>query len=542
VTAVEHVDVLIVGAGLSGIGAAHHIQSAFPHRTYTILEGRDAIGGTWDLFRYPGVRSDSDMHTLGYRFRPWTAAKAIADGPSILDYVRRTATEAGIDRHIRFGHRVTGAQWSTVDSQWAVDAVHDGRPVRLTARLLYVCTGYYRYDAGYSPDFPGIAGFAGTVVHPQQWPEDLDYEGRRVVVIGSGATAVTLVPALAERAAHVTMLQRSPTYIAAIPTEDAIANRLRRLVGSRRAYPVVRWKNVLLATFIYQLSRRRPQVLKSMLRKAAARQLPPGYDVDTHFGPRYQPWDQRLCLAPDGDLFAAVRRGRASVVTDRIAEFTATGLRLESGTELDADIVVTATGLRLLALGGIRLTVDGCEVELPKTMAYKGMMLSGVPNFVFTVGYTNASWTLKADLVSGFVVRLLRHLEARGYDQFVPVNEDPGVTERPLLDFQAGYVLRSVEEFPRSGSRQPWRLGMSYAHDVVNLRYRRIDDGVLRFSRRPAPGQPAPDGADPTAQNQLLHQGATGQRSIASATPTAPGVDSATSPAAASTPNGYPPR
>ncbi len=541
-TAVEHVDVLIVGAGLSGIGAAHHIQSAFPQRTYAILEGREAIGGTWDLFRYPGVRSDSDMHTLGYRFRPWTAAKAIADGPSILDYVRDTATEAGIDRHIRFGHRVTDAQWSTVDSLWTVDAVSGGRPVRLTASLLYLCTGYYRYDAGYSPEFPGIARFAGTVVHPQHWPEDLDYEGRRVVVIGSGATAVTLVPALAERAAHVTMLQRSPTYIAAMPSEDTIANRLRRLLGSRRAYPVVRWKNVLLATFIYQLSRRRPQVLKSMLRKAAIRQLPPGYDVDTHFGPRYRPWDQRLCLAPDGDLFTAVRRGRASVVTDRIAEFTATGLRLESGADLDADIVVTATGLRLLAFGGIRLTVDGREVALPKTMAYKGMMLSGVPNFVFTVGYTNASWTLKADLVSGFVVRLLRYLDRRGYDQFVPVNEDPSVSERPLLDFQAGYVLRSVDEFPRSGSRQPWRLGMSYAHDVVNLRYRRIDDGVLRFSRRPAPGQAAPEQAaapgGAAAQNQLLHQGATGQRSIASATPTAPGVDSETSPAAASMPNG----
>jgi cation diffusion facilitator CzcD-associated flavoprotein CzcO len=529
-----HVDVLIVGAGLSGIGAAHHIQSAFPDRTYTLLEARDAIGGTWDLFRYPGVRSDSDMHTLGYRFRPWTQAKAIADGPSILDYVRDTAAEAGIDTHVRFGHRVTGAEWSTVDALWMVDAVHDGEPVKFTARFLYVCSGYYRYDAGYTPQLPGIDRFSGTVVHPQAWPDDLDYAGKRVVVIGSGATAVTLVPALADRAAQVTMLQRSPTYITTLPSEDAIADRLRRLLGPRRAYPVVRWKNVVLGTLFYQLSRRRPTIVKSMLRKAAARQLPAGYDVATHFTPRYQPWDQRLCIAPDGDLFTAVRSGKASIVTDGIAGFTEHGVHLESGAELDADIVVTATGLRLVAFGGMRLTVDGSEIALPETLAYKGMMLSGVPNFAFTVGYTNASWTLKADLVAEYVVRLLRYLDRHGYDQCLPV-ADPGMERRPLLDFQAGYVLRSVDEFPRSGARQPWRLGMSYAHDVVNLRYRRIADGVLQFSRREGSRRGG-------GQNQVLHQGATGQPSIASATATAPGVASATSPAAASRPNGYPPR
>jgi cation diffusion facilitator CzcD-associated flavoprotein CzcO len=529
-----HVDVLIVGAGLSGIGAAHHIQSAFPDKTYTILEARDAIGGTWDLFRYPGVRSDSDMHTLGYRFRPWTQAKAIADGPSILDYVRDTATEAGIDKHIRFGHRVASAEWSTVDALWTVEAVHGDQAVRFTARFFYVCSGYYRYDAGYRPDFPGIERFAGTVVHPQAWPDDLDYAGKRVVVIGSGATAVTLVPALSDKAAHVTMLQRSPTYIATLPSKDGIADRLRRLLGPRRAYPVVRWKNVVLGTLFYQLSRRRPSIVKSMLRKAAVRQLPPGYDVAAHFTPRYQPWDQRLCIAPDGDLFTAVRRGRASIVTDRIAGYTAGGLLLESGAALDADILVTATGLRLVAVGGIRMVVDGCPVALPETLAYKGMMLSGIPNFAFTVGYTNASWTLKADLVAEYVVRLLRYLDRHGYDQCVPV-ADARIERRPLLDFQAGYVLRSVDEFPRSGSRAPWRLGMSYAHDVVNLRYRRIADGVLQFSRRD--GSRRADG-----QNQALHQGATGQRSIASATATAPGVPSETSPAAASMPKGYPPR
>ncbi|MEV5752408.1 NAD(P)/FAD-dependent oxidoreductase [Actinoallomurus sp. NPDC052308] len=485
-TEVEHVDVLIIGAGLSGIGAAHHLQEAFPGKTYRILEARDAIGGTWDLFRYPGVRSDSDMHTLGYRFRPWGRAKAIADGASILRYIRDTAAEAGVDRHIRFGHRVVSAEWSSEEARWTVEAVHDGAPVRLTCGFLYSCSGYYRYDAGHMPEFPGVERFGGTVVHPQHWPEDLDYTGKKVVVIGSGATAVTLVPAMAEQAAHVTMLQRSPTYIMALPAEDPIANRLRRLIGSRRAYPIVRWKNVVVITLLYRLSRRRPRLVKSVIRKGLLRRLPPGYDVDTHFTPRYQPWDQRMCFVPDGDLFRAIRRGRASVVTDRITEFTRTGLRLESGAELDADVVVTATGLRLLAFGGVRLAVDGREVRLPETMTYKGMMLSGVPNFVFTIGYTNASWTLKADLVSEYVVRLLRHLDAHGYDQCVPRNDDPTVTPRPLLDFQSGYVLRSVDEFPKAGSRAPWRLGMSYAHDLVTFRYRAIDDGALRFSRRPA--------------------------------------------------------
>jgi len=493
----EHVDVLIIGAGLSGIGAAHHIQDAFPDRTYAILEARDAIGGTWDLFRYPGVRSDSDMHTLGYRFRPWTQAKAIADGPSILEYIRATAAEAGIDRHIRYGHRVVHAAWSSADAVWTVEAEHDGRPVRFTTRFLYSCSGYYRYDAGHQPDLPGIERFGGTVVHPQHWPEDLDHTGKKVVVIGSGATAVTLVPAMADRAAHVTMLQRSPTYIMALPSVDAIATRLRRLVGTDRAYALVRWKNVLVMTLFYQLSRRRPRVAKTIIRKAAIRRLPAGYDVDTHFKPRYQPWDQRLCLVPDGDLFTAIRDGTASVVTDRIAGFHAGGIRLESGADLDADIVVTATGLRLLPLGGIRLTVDGRDVVLPETKAYKGMMLSGVPNFAFTIGYVNASWTLKADLVGEYVVRLLRHMDAYGYDRCEPVDDDPAVARRPLLDFQAGYVLRSIGEFPHAGSRQPWRLGMSYAHDVVTLRHRRIDDGVLRFFRRTedAAGYDAPRAA-----------------------------------------------
>lgn len=485
----EHFDVLIVGAGLSGIGAAHQLQKAFPRRRYAILEAREAIGGTWDLFRYPGVRSDSDMHTLGYRFRPWTQAKAIADGPSILEYVKATARDGDIERHIRFGHRVVRASWSTEDARWTVTSVHNGQTVTWTATLLYLCSGYYHYDNGYIPTFPGIDHFAGQVIHPQHWPENLDYTGKNVVVIGSGATAVTLVPAMTDKAAHVTMLQRSPTYIMALPAEDPIANNLRRLLGSKRAYFLTRWKNVLMSTFFYQLSRRRPHIAKSMIRKATVKLLPEGYDVDTHFKPRYQPWDQRLCLVPDGDLFRAIREGKASVVTDQIKDFTPSAVQLTSGEELPADIVVTATGLRLLAFGGIELTVDGRAVELSKTMAYKGMMLSDVPNFVFTIGYTNASWTLKADLVSEYATRLLKHMAAKHYDYFIPTNDDPTVTEKPLMDFQAGYVLRSLDEFPKAGSRAPWQLGMSYAHDVVTLRHGQLEDGAMKFHKIKVPAQ-----------------------------------------------------
>jgi cation diffusion facilitator CzcD-associated flavoprotein CzcO len=485
----EHVDVLIVGAGLSGIGAAHHLRAAFPGRSYAILEARDVIGGTWDLFRYPGVRSDSDMHTLGYRRRPWAQAQAIADGPSILRYVRDTAAEAGIEQHIRFGHRVTGASWSSEAARWTVQT----ESATFTCGFLYMCTGYYRYDAGYLPEFPGLDSYQGQVVHPQHWPDDLDYAGKRVVVIGSGATAVTLVPALAKTAAHVTMLQRSPSYILTLPTEDPIAARLVKLLGKRRGYAATRWKNVLVTTVIYKLSRRRPDMMRGWIRSMTVKQLPAGYDVDTHFQPAYNVWDQRLCLVPDGDLFTAISGGRASVATDQIATFTESGLRLASGKELAADIVVTATGLRLLPLGGIELSVDGTPLRLPDTMAYKGMMLSGVPNCVFTIGYTNASWTLKADLVSEYTGRLLRYMYSHGYDICVPVNDDPRVTKQPLMDFAAGYVLRSIDQFPKAGSRQPWRLGMSYLSDVVTLRHGRIRDGSMRFSRRDShQAQPVP--------------------------------------------------
>ncbi|MGA8745946.1 MAG: NAD(P)/FAD-dependent oxidoreductase [Solirubrobacterales bacterium] len=481
----EHLDLLIVGAGLSGIGAAFHLQERCPAKSYAILEAREDLGGTWDLFRYPGIRSDSDMHTLGYRFKPWTEPKSIADGASILHYLRQTAREAGIDRNIRFNHRVVSAQWSTSECRWTVEAERPdtGEALTLSAGFLFVCSGYYRYDEGYSPNFPGMEQFSGQMVHPQQWPEDLEYADKRVLVIGSGATAMTLVPALAQKAAQVTMVQRSPTYVVSMPAEDAIANRLRRALGDQASYAIVRWKNVLLQMGSYQLSRRRPQIMKRLLRRAVQRALPPGYDVDTHFNPSYDPWDQRLCLVPDADLFKAISSGRAEILTDRIKTFTETGVSLESGAELDADVIVTATGLNLLFLGGIALSVDGEAVDAAAAMTYKGMMLSGVPNFAFTLGYTNASWTLKADLTSEYVCRLLTHMDEHGYLECVPRSTDSSLKEEPLMPLSSGYVLRAVDQLPKQGSKPPWRLRMNYALDVPALRFGRIEDGTMQFSR-----------------------------------------------------------
>src|SRR6478609_3838247 len=482
-TETTHFDVLIVGAGISGIGAAYHLKTRLPHKTFAILEAREAIGGTWDLFRYPGIRSDSDLHTFGYAFKPWTSDNAIAGADEILGYLRETVQENDLARHIRFGHKLLGADWSSADARWTVrvQAAGSGEPTELTCGVLFSAAGYYDYAGGFTPHFEGREEFGGTIVHPQQWPEDLDYAGKRVVVIGSGATAVTLVPAMAPDAGHVTMLQRSPTYILSAPGRDPIARRLQRL-PERIAFPIVRWKSILIALASYQLSRRRPDVLRSFIRKSTIKQLPAEIDVDVHFKPTYNPWDQRLCLVPDGDLFKAIKDVRASVATGRIATFTEKGPRLESGDELEADIVVTATGLQLLALGGLALTVDGEPVRLPEHMAYKSMMLSGVPNFAFTIGYTNASWTLKADLVSEFVCRVLAHMDAHGYRVVQPVDDDPRVERVPLLDFQAGYVQRSLHLFPKGGSRAPWKLGMSYANDVVAIRHGSLDDGALRFT------------------------------------------------------------
>ena len=488
----EHLDVLIVGAGLSGIGAAHHLHRTVPGKRYAIFEARADLGGTWDLFRYPGIRSDSDMHTLGYRFRPWTAAKSIADGESILAYVRDTAREEGIEPNIRFHHRVVAAEWSSEEARWTVEAerADSGDTVTVTCDFLFVNSGYYRYDQGYTPEFPGIENFGGTVIHPQHWPEDLDYAGKRVVVIGSGATAMTLVPAMAEDAAQVTMLQRSPTYVISMPGEDPIAKLLRRALPARAVYPIVRWKNVILQSITYRLARTRPRLVKKLVRKGVVDALPAGYDVDKHFRPKYNPWDQRLCLVPDGDLFKSLSSGRAEIVTDAIETFDETGIQLESGQHLDADVVVTATGLNLLFLGGMRVSIDGEERDLTQAFVYKGMMLSGIPNFAFTIGYTNASWTLKADLTAEYVCRLLAHMDANGYDSCGPELGPGGLSEIPLLDFNSGYVLRALDHLPKQGAVEPWKLKQNYPLDLRMLRHGALEDGAMQFSRRAAAREP----------------------------------------------------
>jgi cation diffusion facilitator CzcD-associated flavoprotein CzcO len=476
-----------VGAGISGIGAAYHLQAECPGKSFAILEARDAIGGTWDLFRYPGIRSDSDMYTLGYRFRPWSSDQSIVDGASIRAYVRDTARENGIDRKIRFGHRVVRAEWSSAEARWRVTAVRveTGEEVELTCGFLFFCSGYYRYDEGYTPDFEGTERFRGMLVHPQHWPEDLDYRGKRVVVIGSGATAVTLVPAMAEEAAHVTMLQRSPSYVVTLPGRDPIARLLRRFLPERLVYPIVRWKNVFLTMASFQLSRRRPKLAKALIRKGVERHLPEGFDTKTHFRPSYNPWEQRLCLVPDADLFRALGDGSASIVTDRIETFTERGIKLGSGDELEADVIVTATGLNLIPFGGAQLAVDGEEVSLPEKLGYKGAMLSDVPNMAVALGYTNASWTLKCELTCEWVCRLLNHMDAHGYLQVTARNNDPSVTPEAMIDFNSGYVLRAIDTFPKQGSKRPWRLYQNYAKDIRTLRRSRIEDGVLQFSSGP---------------------------------------------------------
>ena len=485
----EHVDVLIVGAGISGIGAGCHLVRECPDRTFAVLESRDSLGGTWDLFRYPGIRSDSDMFTFGYEFEPWRDPATIAEGGAIRDYLAATARKYGVDRRIRYRHRVLRAAWSSEDALWTVTAerTDTGERLELTCSFLFVCSGYYRYDAGYTPDFPGREDFAGTVVHPQHWPEDLDCTGARVVVIGSGATAVTLVPALAGVAERVTMLQRSPTWISSRPSRDRIADWARRALPERAAYAVVRWKNVLYSSLTYRLSRVLPGVVKSALRREQLRKLDAGF-IDQHLTPSYEPWDQRLCLAPDGDIVDAVRDGGAEIVTDSIERFTRDGILLKSGRVLPADVIVTATGLTLLPIGGIALTVDGREVDVADTVAYKGMMLSGVPNFALTIGYTNASWTLKADLVAGYVCRLLRHLAATGTDTVTPTPpaelDDRSVLQ-PLLDFTSGYVRRGLHILPKQGPTTPWRLHQNYPRDLRLLRRGPVTDGV-RFSRSSA--------------------------------------------------------
>ena len=481
----EHFDVVIVGAGISGIGAGHHLQRLSPDRSFVILEGRADMGGTWDLFRYPGIRSDSDMYTLGYSFRPWTDAKAIADGPTILRYVKDTAQEAGIDRHIRFNHHVKRAAWSTADARWTVEAEQDGQVRAFTCNFLFMCSGYYNYAKAHSPDFEGADQFAGRIVHPQFWPEDLDYAGKRVVVIGSGATAVTLVPEMAKTAAKVTMLQRSPTYVVSRPSEDNVANWLRSKLPSKTAYGITRWKNVLFGMFFYRLARRKPDKVKERIIGMVREHLGPDYDVATHFTPSYNPWDQRLCLVPDADLFDALKAGTAAVETGRIAKFDSKGIALEDGRHIDADIIVTATGLELQLLSDVVFTVDGEAKDLSKSLNYKGMMYSDVPNLASSFGYTNASWTLKADLTCAYVCRILNTMKRRGLRQATPRVDRSTVSEVNFLDFSSGSVQRAIDKFPKQGDKKPWKLNQNYALDIVALKFGSVDD-AMEFSN-PAP-------------------------------------------------------
>jgi monooxygenase len=488
-TPVEHLDVLVVGAGISGIGAGRYLTTELPATSFAVLEARAASGGTWDLFRYPGIRSDSDLHTFGYEFKPWRDEQSIADAPRILAYLRETITENGLDAHIRYHHRVLAASWSTADARWTVDVerTDTGERLQLSAGWLFCAGGYYRYDEGFTPVFPGRERFRGPIVHPQHWPEDLDYAGKRVLVIGSGATAVTLVPAMAETAGHVTMLQRMPSYVMPVPRNDALADRLRALLGEERAFALTRRKNIARGIGIWKFCQKYPKAARRLIRWVNTKQLPEGYPVDEHFNPPYDPWDQRLCAVPDGDLFRAIRNGTADVVTDRIETFTENGVLLASGRELEADVIVTATGLNVQAIGGISLTVDGEPVHLPDTVAYKGMMLSGVPNFALAIGYTNSSWTLKIGLLCEHFCRLLAYMDAHGYDVARPEPSDPDMPTRPFLDFAAGYIQRAVDQLPRQGDRMPWLTSMSYSSDVKLLRADSVTDPELHLSRASRP-------------------------------------------------------
>lgn len=479
----SYFDTIIVGAGLSGIGAAHHLQKNCPNRTFTILEARQTMGGTWDLFRYPGIRSDSDMYTLGYSFRPWKEAKAIADGPSILQYIQDTAKEGGFDKKIQYNHKVKSAYWSSKTKKWtvAVEQTDTQKTVQISCNFLLMCSGYYDYDSGYTPTFEGTDRFKGRIVHPQKWTSDVEYADKKVVVIGSGATAVTLVPELAKKAEKVTMLQRSPTYITSAPSKDIIANGLRKILPSKAAYTVSRWKNILLGMAFFKLARSKPNFVRKLFVKNAKKELGEGFEVEKHFKPKYNPWDQRVCLIPDSDLFESLKSGKAEVVTDHIKTFTETGIQLQSGQELEADLIVTATGLQMKIISGIELKVDDVLMNAPDLYCYRGMMFSDVPNFAMVFGYTNASWTLKADLTCEYICRLLKYMTKTGKQQVTPRVDASSIIETPLLDFNSGYVLRALDQLPKQGSETPWRVHQNYVKDIFNFRHSKLEDKALEF-------------------------------------------------------------
>ena len=479
-------DVLIIGAGISGIGAAHYLTAEHPGKTFEILESRHTAGGTWDLFKYPGIRSDSDLHTFGFGFKPWTDNQAIADAPRILDYLNEAIADDDLTDRIRFHRRAVAADWSTADQAWHVTVAatddESAKPEIVKARWIFAGTGYYNYDEGFTPEFPGRDRFTGTVVHPQHWPEDMDFTGKKVVVIGSGATAVTLVPSLAEQAGHVTMLQRTPTYVIPLPREDVIANALKKVLGPKLGYRLSREKNILQQRVVFELCQRFPRPSRAVIRRTNQMMLGKDFPVDPHFNPPYNPWDQRLCVVPDGDMFSVLRRGEASIVTDRIETFTEKGILLESGRELEADVIVTATGLNLQMFGGMEFALDGEPVDLAQTVAYRGMMLSGLPNFAMAIGYTNSSWTLKVDMLCQYFCRMLTHMDDHGYTSVRAV-PDPAMELRPLLDFGAGYVQRALDSLPKQGAVNPWKMSMSVYADVRLIRRGPVDDEFLVYER-----------------------------------------------------------
>ena len=480
----NHFNVIVVGAGISGIGAGYYLQKKCPNKSFVILEGRDNIGGTWDLFRYPGIRSDSDMNTMGFRFKPWMGVKSIADGPSILSYLHETVKENDLNKKIHFNQWVNEASWSSRDSQWTVQ-VENKKTQELqdfTCDFLFLCGGYYNYEEGYTPHFAGRENFLGQIIHPQKWPKNLDYKNKKVVVIGSGATAVTIIPTMAEEAAHVTMLQRSPTYFLSAPDEDPVGNFLRKFISSKLTYKLVRWKNIRFQWWFFQKCRKFPKKVKEFLITQVREALGPNYDIETHFTPKYNPWEQRMCLVPNGDFFNAINAGKASVITDHIDRFTKKGIKLKSGGEVEADLIVTATGLNLEVCNGIKLEVDNNEVDISKTMTYKGMMFSDVPNLVATFGYTNASWTLRADLTSEYVCRLLNFMDKKGYANCCPRTAEHVEQAGDWLDFTSGYVKRSMHKFPKQGSRDPWRNTQNFPKDVLAIRWGNIDNKELKFT------------------------------------------------------------
>jgi cation diffusion facilitator CzcD-associated flavoprotein CzcO len=480
----SEVDVLIIGAGISGIGAAYHLQKHCPNQSYAIIEARSAVGGTWDLFSYPGIRSDSDMFTFGFNFKPWRSPKTISPGEDIKNYISEAATENGINKHIVFEHKVVSANWDSTTAKWytKIQNLQTGDCCQYISGFFFSCAGYYNYEKGYTPEFNGIESFTGDVIHPQFWPQNLDYTAKNVVVIGSGATAVTLVPAMAATAGHVTMLQRSPTYIASGPEKDIFANVMRRYLPAKLAYSLSRWRKILLGMFMYSIARRRPESVKKVIRDGIIDVLGKDYPVDKHFKPNYQPWDQRACLAPDGDLFNAIKNGSASVVTDHIDTFTATGITLQSGEELAADIIITATGLNLAILGSYEISVDNKPFNAADSYCYKGMMLSGLPNFAFSMGYTNASWTLKSDLVGQYVCRLINHMHKHQHHYCQPVLPINGMESEPFINFTSGYITRSLDQMPKQGRDKPWKLNQNYILDRMSLSYTSVVDDSIVFS------------------------------------------------------------